>query len=78
SIAHFFQGLSSPYSFLSAKSKGKEIRNIAFAEALINVAGNLILIPLYGVIGAIVASIIARFVHYAGSRYYYHQFLTND
>ena len=70
--------LSSPYSFLSAKSKGKEIRNIAFAEAIINISGNIILIPIYGVMGAIVASIIARFVHYAGSKYYYHKFLTDD
>ncbi len=78
SLAHLFRGLSSPYSFLSAKSKGKEIRNIAFAEAIINISGNIILIPIYGVMGAIVASIIARFVHYAGSKYYYHKFLTDD
>jgi O-antigen/teichoic acid export membrane protein len=77
SLAHFFQGLSAPYSFLSVKSKGKEIRNIAFAEAIINVGGNLTLIPTFGVIGAIIASIIARFVHYAGSRYYYKKYLAD-
>ncbi|MBL4653929.1 MAG: oligosaccharide flippase family protein [Flavobacteriales bacterium] len=78
SIAHLFRGLSAPYTFLSAKSMGKEIRNVSLAEAIVNVFGNIILIPLYGVMGAIIASIIARFVHYAGSKYYYHKFLTDD
>ena len=74
SIAHFFQGLSAPFAFLSAKSMGKEIRNVAFAEGAVNVIGNIILVPLHGVYGAIIASILARFVHYICLAYYYRNY----
>lgn len=74
SIAHFFQGLSAPFAFLSAKSMGKEIRNVAFAEGVVNVIGNIILVPLHGVYGAIIASILARFVHYICLAYYYRNY----
>jgi len=74
SIAHFFQGLSAPFAFLSAKSMGKEIRNVAFAEGVVNVIGNIILVPLHGVYGAIIASVLARFVHYICLAYYYRNY----
>ena len=75
SFALFFQGLSSPYSFLAAKSKGKEIRNVAWAEAVANITGNIILIPIYGVEGAIITSIISKFINYSYFRYYYRKYL---
>lgn len=75
SFALFFQGLTSPYSFLAAKSKGKEIRNVAFAEAFVNITGNIILIPLLGVEGAIITSIVAKLTNYIFFRYYYKQYL---
>ena len=75
SIAYFFQGMYQPLIFLSAKSQGKAIRNVGLLEAFLNIAGNLILIPLYGVTGAIVASIVAKFVHFIAKLYYYRTYL---
>ena len=75
SFALFFQGLTTPYSFLAAKSKGKEIRNVAFAEAFINITGNIILIPLLGVEGAIITSILAKLTNYVFFKYYYKKYL---
>ena len=56
SIAFFLQGMYAPFSFLAVKSKGKELRNVAYLEAIISVAGNVILVPIYFVEGAIYAS----------------------
>ncbi|OUV69925.1 MAG: hypothetical protein CBC83_08935 [Flavobacteriales bacterium TMED123] len=71
SIAFLFQGMYAPFSFLSVKSKGKELRNVAYLEAFINVLGNVILVPTIGVLGAIYASIFSRFTHLIGLWYYY-------
>jgi O-antigen/teichoic acid export membrane protein len=75
SIAFFFQGLYQPFNFLSAKSDGNAVRNVAFLEAFINLAGNLILIPQIGVIGAIYTSVLAKMIHFIGKWYYYRLYL---
>lgn len=75
SFAFFFQGLYQPFNFLSAKSDGKAVRNVAFVEAFINLAGNLILIPKIGVIGAIYTSVFAKMIHFFGKWYYYKLYL---
>ena len=75
SFAFFFQGLSSPYTFLAAKSKGKEIRNVAWAEAIANISGNIILIPILGVEGAIITSVISKIINYSYLKYYYRKYL---
>ena len=75
SFAFFFQGMSSPYSFLAAKSKGKEIRNVAWAEAIVNISGNIILIPILGVEGAIITSIASKFINFSFFKYYYSKYL---
>jgi len=74
-LASFFQGMYQPYTFLNAKGKGEWIRNIAFAEASFNVVGNFVLIYMYGVIGAAVASAIAKFITYILCIYYYRKFI---
>ena len=73
SIAFLFQGMYAPFSFLAIKSKGKELRNVAYLEASINVIGNVILVPIYLVEGAIYASIFSRFTHFIGLWYYYNK-----
>ena len=73
-IAEFFRGMYQPYTFLAAKGKGKWIKNVAFAEASFNVVGNLLLIYMYGAMGAAIASAIAKLVHFLGLRYYYVQY----
>lgn len=78
SVAFFFQGMYQPFNFLSAKSEGKAVRNVAITEALINVGGNIILLPIYGVIGAIYTSILAKFIHFIGKWFYYHKFVKEN
>jgi O-antigen/teichoic acid export membrane protein len=75
SIAFLFQGLYQPYNFLNAKSQGKAVRNVPIVEAIINVVGNILLIPIYGVMGAIYTSIFAKFIHFIGKYYYYKKYL---
>ena len=75
SIAFFFQGMYAPFSFLAVKSKGKELRNVAYLEAIVNVVGNVILVPIYLVEGAIYASILSRFTHFVGLWYYYNKMI---
>ena len=64
SFAFLFQALYQPYMFLASKGKGKTIRNIAFTEAGINLIGNLVFIPIFGVFGAIYTSIVAKATHF--------------
>lgn len=78
SFAFFFQGMYQPFNFLSAKSQGKAVRNVALVEALVNVLGNIILIPLIGVYGAIYTSIAAKFIHLLGKWYYYNKYLKSN
>lgn len=75
SIAFLFQGMYAPFSFLTVKSKGRELRNVAYAEAFVNVFGNILLVPTIGVLGAIYASILARFTHFVGLWYYYNKMI---
>ena len=53
------------------KSKGKELRNVAYTEAMVNIIGNILLVPTLDVMGAIIASILARFTHLIGLLFYY-------
>lgn len=76
-VAFLLQGLYQPFSFLTAKSQGKAIRNVALTEAFINLTGNLILIPIYGVSGAIYTSIAAKGIHLLGKIYYYRKYLSS-
>lgn len=74
SIAHFFQGMYQPFTFLSAKSWGKAVRNVSLIESVINVVGNIVLILLYGVYGVIFTSVLAKMIHFLGLYYYYRQY----
>ena len=75
SIAFLFQGMYAPFSFLTVKSKGRELRNVAYLEAFVNIVGNIILVPILLVEGAIYASILARFTHFVGLWYYYNKMI---
>ncbi len=69
-IAFMIQGLLQPFSYLNAKSQGVKVRNAHAIGSVVNVIGNFSLIPFFGVIGAVIASIISRatnlglFYHY--------------
>ena len=75
-LAAFFQGMYQPYGFLAAKGEGKWIRNVAYAEAISNIIGNVFLIYFFGAFGAAVASAISKFVHWMMLKYYYKKFLS--
>ena len=74
-LAGFFQGMYQPYGFLAAKGKGKWIRNVAYAEAISNIIGNVFLIYFFGAFGAAVASAISKFIHWMILRHYYGRFI---
>ncbi len=74
----FFHGLSKPFAFLAAKSKGKELKKVSYLEAFFNITGNIILIPIYGIKGAILASLLAKIANFIYIRYFYKQYLKSN
>ena len=74
-LAAFFQGMYQPYNmFLSAKGKGKWLRNISLSQAIFNLFGNFVFIYYMGAMGAAIASAIAAFIAYVGHIFYYFKF----
>ncbi|WP_169764357.1 oligosaccharide flippase family protein [Campylobacter mucosalis] len=60
SVAVCFQALYQPYNaWISGHGFGRELKRMSFKMAIINFVGNVILIPLIGVVGAILTSIVA-------------------
>ncbi|MFA5070042.1 MAG: glycosyltransferase [Patescibacteria group bacterium] len=76
SFSVFFQSLYQPYtSFFGAKGKGKWLRNIALTQAIVNISFNVLLIKLYGAMGASVASLISNSFVYVIYLKYYRRYL---
>ncbi len=74
--ANFFMGAFQPYNFfLSAKGKGKYLRNTAIVLTVSTLFFNLLLIPRYGAIGAAYATLISLFFDYLVHVYYYRKSL---
>jgi len=72
-LASFFQGMYQPYGmFFESKGKGKWIRNNSYITSLMNLVGNIILIPTYGAYGAAIASALSKMTHYVVYIYLYH------
>lgn len=75
-VANFFMGAFQPYNFfLSAKGKGKYLRNTAIVLTVSTLFFNLMLIPSYGAIGAAYATLISLFLDYLVHVYYYRKSL---
>lgn len=75
-LAGFFQGMYQPYNmFFGAKGKGKWMRNMSIAMAIVNLIGNIVLIPLLGAMGAAIASLLGTGSFFFASLYYYKKFL---
>ncbi len=74
-IAHIFQGLAQPFMFLNAKSQGKKVRNALFIGTIVNLVGNIALIPIWGITGAVIASIISKITNVCFKYYYYKKYL---
>lgn len=75
SISYIFKTLCQPFAFLTAKGKGKEMRNVAVMEGITSIITNFTFIPLWGVMGAVYSSIIARAVDFIGLYYYYRKYV---
>ncbi len=75
SLAFLFMALYQPFNFLTAKGKGKVVRNTAFAESGVNLIGNFILIPIVGLYGALITTLVARMLHFFMKWYYYRLYL---
>jgi O-antigen/teichoic acid export membrane protein len=70
-----FSGWNEIYhSFFSARRLGKYMRNISITTSTLNVAADIALIPLLGLLGAALADAITYILDYGLNRYYYRQY----
>lgn len=75
-LAGFFQGMYQPYNmFLAAHRKGEWLRKMSFIMGGTNFLGNITLIPLWGAMGAAIASIIGTSIYYLLCLFYYRAFI---
>ena len=71
-FAAFFQGAYQPYNmFLGAIGRGKWMRNMSFIMSMVNLGGNIILVPLWGAMGACIASVLGNSSFYLSCIFYY-------
>lgn len=76
-LASFFQGAYQPYNmFLAANGKARWMKNMSFLATIVNLVGNIILIPIYGVMGATIASIISRLCSFLSHLYCYNKHIS--
>jgi len=69
SVAIFFNSLSQLYNvFLTSHSLGKYSKMVNFKMAFMNLIGNIVLIPLWGVSGAAFSSLMAILIYLIGVR----------
>lgn len=74
-LASFFQGMYQPYlSFLTSKGI-PEIKYTAFISSVVNLLENIILIPLYGAMGASIASLFSMGAWYIVALLFYNKWL---
>jgi O-antigen/teichoic acid export membrane protein len=67
-IAVAFQAGYQPYnSWLASNGYGKLLKKMSYLMAIANIIGNIVLIPLWGAIGAAIASIIGTFTYFTVS-----------
>ncbi len=77
SFAAFFQGMYQPINmFLSARGKSIILRKIAFIFSGVNIIGNILVVPIWGAIGAAIVSVISMASAFFFYYYYYKQYLT--
>ncbi|HET8677956.1 MAG TPA: lipopolysaccharide biosynthesis protein [Blastocatellia bacterium] len=70
-----FAGLFQPYNmFLASHGRGAEMRNIAVTVSLATLAGLLLTVPRYGVVGAAWTGAAAMALDYVLYLHYYHRF----
>ena len=75
-VAGFFQGMYQPYNmFLGAHRKGEWLRKAALTIGGINLATNLIFVPLWGAMGAAVASAVSMGFSLCIWLFYYRKYL---
>ena len=78
-LAGFFQGMYQPYNmFLGAKRMGKWLKKMSIYMAICNFFGNLILIPIWGAMGAAIASVIGTFVYFSLNIMYYEKYKSGE
>ena len=75
-LAGFFQGMYQPYNmFLAAHRKGKWMRNMAWMMAAGNFLCNIVLIPIWGAMGAAIASSVSMGFAICVYLHYYKKYL---
>lgn len=75
----FLNGFYIPFNdYFNARGHGKELRNRAFILTGANIILNFTFIPIFGLIGAVYATIIALFVNNLAFIYYYRKIIKSD
>ena len=75
-FAGFFQGAYQPYNtFLEAVGKGKWLRDISIIVSIVNVGGNVVLVPVWGAMGAAMASVLGKLAEFVCNIFYYRQYI---
>lgn len=62
------------YMFLYTKGYGKQQKKHFYLRAAMNLGGNIILIPLYGIMGAVIATVLSSITFLFGMMYEYHRY----
>ena len=78
-LAGFFQGMYQPYiMFFTAHRKGGWVRNMAWMMAFSNFACNILFIPLWGAMGAALASAVSMAFAVFVYLFYYKKYLREE
>ncbi len=78
-LAAFFSGLTQPFNiFLSAKGLGKYLRNIAIIVSISVLVLNIILINLFGIMGAAIAALVTQIINLITHYLYYRKHLSSS
>lgn len=74
-VGMIFHGLGDMYNrFLGAHALGRQIRNGAIITGFVQLAGSIILVYYWGIVGAIITKILSSAVYYSMMIYYYKRF----
>lgn len=78
-VAMTLYGFGDLYNrFLGAHGKGKEIRNAAVFNGLVNLTGSIVLVYFFGIYGAIATRILASGIYFIFMVFYYNRFVNNN
>lgn len=74
-IGMVLHGFGDMYNrFLGAHAKGKEIRNSALITGIVQLTGSVLLVYMYGIVGAICTKVLSSLIYFIMMFYYYKRY----